>query len=128
PPVRGSRSVRAPSGPRNARRGWKWWRSLELQEANLVDDLHSGPRHRDGLQQPVHQRIARDPFRLRVEVGQHAVAKHGMRERADVFKAHVIAAVRQRARLGAEDEELRSADAGTEGDPLTNRLGTGRRL
>jgi len=47
-----------------------------------------------------------------VEVGQHAVAQHGVRERADVFEADVVAAAGERARLAAEDQVLRGANAG----------------
>ncbi len=61
--------------------------------------LHSRSRHRHRFEQSIDQRVARDAFRLRVEVGQHAVPQHGMRQRPDVVEAHVIAAARERARL-----------------------------
>ena len=63
----------------------------------------TGTRRRHGLEQPIDERVAGDPLRLRVEVGQHAVAQHRVRERADVLEADVIAAGGQRPRLAAED-------------------------
>src|SRR5205085_3841840 len=47
---------------------------------------HSRLRHRHDLEQVVDDLIRRDPFRLGAEVGEHAVAQHGMRERADVVE------------------------------------------
>src|SRR5438034_9069723 len=73
--------------------------------------LHPRPRNGDGLEQLVDDLIARHALRLRVEVREHAMAQDGVRERADVVEADVVAAVRQRARLAAEHEVLRRADA-----------------
>src|SRR4051812_31787507 len=60
---------------------------------------HPAPRHGDGFEQLVDERVARHPFRLRMEIRQHAMAEHGMRQRPDVFEADVIAAGSQRTRL-----------------------------
>src|SRR5688572_29160734 len=76
---------------------------------------HSRTRKRHGLEQPINQDVGRDPFRLGVEVGDDAVPQHRMGERAHVLEAHVVAPAGQRARLAAEDQVLRSADAGPEG-------------
>ena len=48
--------------------------------------------------------------------------------RPDVLEVDVIAAARDGARLGAEHEVLRRADAGAERRPLLDLLGRGRRL
>ena len=66
--------------------------------------------------------IGRHAFRLRVEVRDDAVAQHRVRQRADVVEADVIAAARQRARLAAEHEVLRRADAGAERHPLLDEV------
>ena len=63
-----------------------------------------------------------------MEVGQHAVTQHRVRDRANVLEADVVAATRQRARLAAEHQELRGADAGTERDPFRDVRRAGRRL
>ena len=80
------------------------------------------PRHRHDLEQPIGDLIGRHAFRLRVEVGDDAVAQHRVRQRADVVEAHVVAAARERARLAAEHEVLRRADAGAERDPLLHEV------
>ena len=67
---------------------------------------------------PIRQHVGGNAFRLRVEVRDDSVAQHRVRQRANVLEAHVIASARERARLAAEHEVLRSADAGTECDPL----------
>src|SRR3954447_24609093 len=61
--------------------------------------MGSHPRtgHRHVLEQAVDQGVAGNPFRLRVEVGQHAVAQHRMGERADVVEADVIPPLREGA-------------------------------
>ena len=41
---------------------------------------------------------------------------------SDVVEAHVVAAARQRARLAAQHEVLRGADAGPERDPLVHEV------
>ena len=66
--------------------------------------------------------VGRHAFRLRVEVGDDAVAQHRVRQRADVLEADVIAAAGQRARLAAEHQVLRRADAGAERHPLLDEV------
>ena len=73
-------------------------------------------------QQPIDDRVGRHAFRLRVEVGDDAVAQHRVRQRADVLEAHVIAAARQRPRLAAEHQILRRAHAGAERHPLLDEV------
>src|SRR2546430_9816788 len=90
--------------------------------------LHPRPRNGNGLEQLVDDLIARHALRLRVEVREHAMAQYGVRERADVVEADVVAAVRQRARLAAEHEVLRRADARAERGPLADELRRRRRL
>ena len=55
---------------------------LRSRVSDLGSRLHPRPRHRHRLEQLVDQRVARDAFRLRVEVGQHAVAQHRVRAAA----------------------------------------------
>ena len=62
-------------------------------------------------------------FRLRVEVGDDAVAQHRVRQGPDVVEAHVVAAAGERPRLAAEHEILRRAHAGAEGDELLHEVG-----
>src|SRR5436190_16318367 len=90
--------------------------------------LHPRSRHRHRFEQLVHERVARDPFRLRVEVREHAVPQHRVRQRPHVLEADVVAAVGERARLAAENQVLRGAHAGAERRPLLDRVGRGRRL
>src|SRR5688572_2638193 len=89
---------------------------------------HSGAWHRHRLEQPIDQRVAGHPFRLRVEVRQHAVAEHGMGERADVVVTHVVPALGEGAGLGPEHQVLGGADAGAERHPLLDAVGNRRRL
>ena len=91
----------------------------------IPDFGFSAPARREQL---VDDRVGRDAFRLGAEVREHAVPQHGMRQRADVLEAHVIAAARQRARLRAEHQILRRAHAGAERHELLHRLGRLLRL
>src|SRR5690242_12268079 len=75
------------------------WRGNRLEE--LGDDL-----------------VGRHPLGLRVEVEQNAMPQHGVRERADVVEADVIAPVHERARLAPENHPLGRANAGAVVDPL----------
>src|SRR5688500_18219779 len=81
------------------------YRAPGIEEVVIIP-LHPRPRHWHRLQQPVDQRVAGDPLRLGVEVGEHAVPQHRVRERTNVVEADVIPAAGQRPRLRAEDEEL----------------------
>src|ERR1051325_918477 len=83
---------------------------------------HTRARERNDLEQPIDDLVGRHAFGLRVEVGDDAVAHDRVRQRADVLEADVIAAARQRARLAAEHQILRRADAGAERDPLLDEV------
>src|SRR5688500_15025573 len=56
---------------------------------------HPGARSGDGLEQPVDERVGRDSLRLRVEVGEDAVAQHRVRQRPDILEAHVVASAHE---------------------------------
>src|SRR5207237_9197639 len=56
---------------------------------------HSRFRLRHDLEQFVDDLVRRNPFRFRAKIGEHPVAQHRMRERADVIEAHVVAPARQ---------------------------------
>src|SRR5262249_29324402 len=51
---------------------------------------HSRPWRRHGLEQPVHEGVGRDAFRLRVEVLQHAGTQHGMSYRPNIVEALML--------------------------------------
>src|SRR4051812_5443 len=70
---------------------------------------HARSWYRYGLEQPVDQRVRRDAFRLRVEIGQHAVAQDRVSHGTDVIEAHVIPAARERTRFRAEHQILGGA-------------------
>ncbi|HZY08957.1 MAG TPA: hypothetical protein VFE69_14470 [Ilumatobacteraceae bacterium] len=90
----------------------------------------SHPRswHRHGIKQSIDQGVGGDPFRLRMEIRQHAMPEDRVRHGPDVVEAHVIAAARQRSRLGTKNEILRRTHAAAKGDPLPDVLRAGRRL
>src|SRR4051812_8089522 len=92
------------------------WISLRIS-------LHPRAWHGNRFQQSIDQRVAGDPFRLRVEIREHAVAQDRMRQRTDVLEADVIAPAGERARLAAEHQVLRGADARAERRPLLDRIG-----
>src|SRR4026207_410018 len=89
----------------------------------------SHPRswHRHGIKQSIDQGVGGDPFRLRMEIRQHAMPEDRVRHGPDVVEAHVIAAARQRSRLGTKDEILRRTHAAAKGDPPPAVLPAGRR-
>ena len=64
-------------------------------------------------EQAVDDRVGIDALGLGVKVREHAVAQDRFGERLDVLDRHVIPAMHQRACLGATDERLRRAEAGT---------------
>src|SRR5436190_23728506 len=82
------------------------------KEAGAVGTSDRGARCGDGGDQLGDQRLRRDLLRLRLEVEQDAMPHHGQREGAHVVERDVGTTLQQRARLGAEDERLRGANAG----------------
>src|SRR4051812_49899462 len=53
---------------------------------------HSAAGRRDRLEQPLDEVVGRDALRLRIEVRDHAMTKHGLRQRLDVPDRHVVPA------------------------------------
>ncbi len=53
--------------------------------------------------QPIDDMVGRDPLRLRVEVPQQAVPQDRTRQRPDVVEGDMIAAMQERACLGAHE-------------------------
>ena len=68
-------------------------------------------RRRHVFEQPPQNFIRIDAVRFGVEIQQDAVAQHRDRQRENVFVRDVVAAVRQRPRLGGQHDELRGAHA-----------------
>ena len=79
-------------------------------------------------EKPVDDVDGSKPFALRLEVGHDAVAQHRGSQRLDVFDRNRVAALEYRARLGAEDQILRSARAGAPFDEVLDVLGARRRF
>src|SRR6188474_3433907 len=94
--------------------------------AGAVIASEPGPRHGDKGQQSLGQMVGRDPFRLRLEVEQHAVAEHRWREGPDIVEADVGAALQQGPGLPAQHQRLRRADARPVGDILLDEVGRTR--
>src|SRR5580765_8048328 len=82
-PVRNPSTIvraRSSSVPRRATTaGSRNWR----ERASGAIGLHPALRNRNGLEQPLDDRIGVDAFRLRVEVRHHAMPQDGLRERLD---------------------------------------------
>src|SRR5688572_28203240 len=94
---------------------WSWRAIWVLGPVSRVlRVLHARLRQRHGLQEVIDQHVAGNALGLGAEVRQHAVAHDRMRQGFNVIETDVIAAARQCARLGAQDQVLRGADAGAE--------------
>ena len=81
--------------------------------------------NRDRVEQLIDNAIRGDAFGLGVEIRQHAMAEDRLGERLDVLHRHVMAAVQQRARLGADHQRVRRAQAGAPLHPLLDEVELG---
>src|SRR6185369_14746550 len=75
------------------------------------------------LQQTPDDLVGLDAVRFRLEVDEHAMAKHGERDGADVLEIHDGAPFEQRAGFAAEQERLPRARTRTPAHPLAHELG-----
>src|SRR5262245_39535068 len=108
-----------------------WVRNLEFGVGNLELMRRESARFAVGGrfhigQKPVNDVERRNAFTLGFEVGHDAVPKHGRGESLDVFNRYGVASLENRARLGAENEILRGARAGTPLDIVFDKLRCGR--
>ena len=67
-----------------------------------------------------------DAIGLGMKVEQHAMAQHRHHHRRNVLVGHVVALMRERARLGGQHDELRGAHAGAVVDIFLTKSGARR--
>src|SRR5215204_6246424 len=88
------------------------------KEAGAAGTSERGARRGSCGDELSDQCLGGDRLRLRKKIEQDAMAEDGQGERAHIVERDVGAPLEQRARLGAEDQRLRSADAGAVRHPL----------
>src|SRR5580700_3491360 len=98
--------------------------ALRLAYSSRLSHLvfQSGRRHRYHFKQTLDDVFRGNALRFRMEIRNDAVAEHRVSKGLNVFDRDVIATVHQATRLGAEDQELRGAQAGSVIDVLFDEI------
>src|SRR5262249_38719238 len=77
----------------------------------------------DDVGQAADDFVRLDPFGLRIEIRNYAVAEDCGGDGADIFAGDVVTAVQYRAGLGRQDQKLAGPRSGAPGDVVADEVG-----